>query len=364
MDGWTLYGAQISYFTGKLRAYLRWKDVPFEEVPASAEIYRSLIVPRIGFPVIPVLGTPEGELLQDSTEIVEVLEHRLGEPLVTPRSGVQRLVSSLLELYGDEWLMIPAMHYRWHRNTAWAMRQFGALSAPHASADEQLALGRRRAEPFAKAAVRLGAEPHMHEAIERSYEALLGELDAHFAQLPYALGTRPSVGDLGLIGPLYAHQYRDPASGELMRERAPALVRWVERMQRPAQPRSGEFLPDDAIPVTLLPVLRRMLREQLPVLIDSIVRLRDWLAAHPGERVPRAIGTHPFELEGCKGTRIVQPYSLWMLQRARDVYRGLPAPERESADALLEACGGKAFRELEDPPRLRREGMSVALAAA
>jgi glutathione S-transferase len=163
-----------------------------------------------------------------------------GEPSVFPCGGVQRLASALLELYGDEWLLIPAMHYRWHHNREWALRAFGALNAPEASPEEQLELGTLRAAPFAQAAVLLGAMPHMHAAIERSYEDLLAELNAHFAKHPYLLGARPSIGDFGLYGPLYAHQYRDPASGALMRRLAPHVVAWVERMQQPPTPRSGD----------------------------------------------------------------------------------------------------------------------------
>jgi glutathione S-transferase len=360
MGSYALYGAEISYFTGKVRAYLRWKALPHVEVPANAQAYREIIIPRVGFPVIPVVITPDGETLQDSTEIIEVLERRHGEPSVTPSSGVQRLCARLLELYGDEWLVIPAMHYRWHHNREWALRAFGELSAPDASPEEQLALGTRRAGPFAQAAVLLGATPPMHAAIERSYEALLHELDQHFARHLYLLGTRPSVGDFGLFGPLYAHQYRDPASGALMRRLAPNVVSWVERMLQPPAPRTGDFLADDAIPDTLLPVMRRMMREQLPVLADSALRLSAWFPEHSGERVPRAIGAHDFELEGQRGERLVRPYSLWMLQRARDVYRELSGATRASADRWLDAIGGQAFREMPDPPRLERDGMSVA----
>jgi glutathione S-transferase len=359
MPEYVLYGAEISYFTGKVRAYLRWKGLPFREMAANADVYREIIVPRVGFPVIPVLTTPD-ETLQDSTEIIEALERRHGEPSVTPASGVQRLASSLLELYGDEWLVIPAMHYRWHRNREWAMRAFGELSVPEATPDEQLAVGTRRAGPFAQAAVLLGAAPHMHAAIERSYEALLADLDRHFAALPYLLGTRPSVGDFGLYGPLYAHQYRDPASGELMRRLAPNLVRWVERMTSPPSPRAGEFLAGDEVPESLLPVIERMMREQMPVLADTAAQLASRMATHPGERVPRAIGTHAFELEGERGERIIRPYSSWMMQRARDVYRELSSAERARADTWLGRVGGTPFRDFVDPPRLARDGMSVA----
>ncbi len=183
-----------------MRAVLQWKQIPFVEVAADADVYREVIVPRVGFPVIPVLITPSGETLQDTTGILDELESRFGEYTVYPSTPRQRLIALLLEIYGDEWLVIPAMH------------------------------------------------PPMHAAIERSYESLLCDLDAHFAQHDYLLGTRPSVGDFGLNGPLYAHQYRDPASGPLMRKLAPSLVRWVERMQHPPAPGSGDFLEADIIP--------------------------------------------------------------------------------------------------------------------
>ncbi len=364
MNPYTLYGAEISYFTGKVRAYLRWKDLLFVETLADADVYRQVIVPRVGFPVIPVLLTPQGETLQDSTDIIEALEARHPEPSVVPETGVQRLAAALLELYGDEWLVIPAMHYRWHHNREWAMRSFGELSAPHASPEEQLEIGTRRAGPFAQAAVLLGAStPAMQAAVERSYEALLAELEAHFATSVCLLGTRPSIGDFGLYGPLYAHQYRDPASGALMRRLAPSVVAWIERLRDAPAPRSGEFLSGDAVPDTLAPVMRRMMRELMPVLADSSRLLAEWVKAHPGEHIPRVLGSHTFELEGVQGERIVRPYSLWMMQRARDVYASLSAAERERADGWLDVIGGQVFREFIDPPRLARHGLSVRLAA-
>ncbi len=353
-----LYGAEVSYFTGKVRAYLRWKGIPFEEIAADAAVFKEIIFPRVGFPVIPVLVAPDDSTLQDSAAIIDALEARHGGPSVYPATPCQRLAALLLETYGDEWLVIPAMHYRWHHNREWAMREFGALSAPHASPEQQLEIGAKRAEPFANAAVLLGAESHMHAAIEASYENLLHELSAHFERHDFLLGDRPSIGDFGLIGPLYAHQYRDPASGDLMRRIAPRVVKWVERMLEPV-PLTGEFLPDDVVPETLLAVLRRMFAEQLPVLADSARLVREWMDAHPGESLPRAIGKHAFTLGGRTGTRIVRPYSLWMLARARDFYLSLDVPGRAAADAMLHAAGGEAFMRFEDPPRLARHGLSV-----
>lgn len=357
-----LYGADISYYSGKVRAYLRWKDLPFVEIHADANIYRQEILPRVGFPVIPVVVTPDDATLQDTTCIIDELEAQHPESSVSPATPRQRLASELLELYGDEWLVIPAMHYRWHHNRDFAIRAFGELNAPHASPDEQLAIGNRRAGPFAQSAIMLGGEPSMHAAIETSYEALLGELNEHFERHPYLLGTRPSVGDFGLIGPLFAHLYRDPASGDLMRRLAPNVAKWVERMQNPPSPQSGAFLPDDEIPDTLVPILRRMMREQLPDLQTTVHSLEQWIAQHPEEQeVPRSVGMQPFTLEDSRGMRIAKPYSLWMLQRVRDTWRDLDSTHRSSIDTFLERIGGQAFRDFRDPPRLERNIMSVKL---
>ncbi len=66
------YGSEASLYSGKTRAYLRYKDIPFEDVDATARIYRKVIVPNVGRPIIPVLETPDGEILQDTTVISSI----------------------------------------------------------------------------------------------------------------------------------------------------------------------------------------------------------------------------------------------------------------------------------------------------
>ncbi|HSG91603.1 MAG TPA: glutathione S-transferase family protein [Pseudomonadales bacterium] len=347
-DTYRLYGGDISYYTGKARAYLRYKDVPFEERVADRAVYKEIIVPRVGWPVIPVVITPEDETLQDTTDIIDALEQRFPEPAVYPEGPRQHLVALLLECFGDEWLKIPAMHYRWNHNTDWIIREFGRLSRPDLSAEEQYEVGERTCRPFRGSLPALGVTAATIPAVEASYEALLGELDAHFAVHPYLLGTRPSIGDFGLFGPLYAHQYRDPASGALMERLAPNLVAWVKRMHEPAaedRVRGGEFLADDAIPDTLLPVLRRMTDEYFPVLAATRTAFEAWAQAHPDEEVPRAIGMQPFTLgrgtpQEAQGERAIFPFDLWMFQRPQRYLAGLEGAQRTAAEALLTAIDG------------------------
>ena len=64
------YSTEVSLYSGKTRAYLRHKGIAFEDVTSSIAVYREIIIPRIGRPIIPVVETPEGRLLQDTTPTI------------------------------------------------------------------------------------------------------------------------------------------------------------------------------------------------------------------------------------------------------------------------------------------------------
>lgn len=365
--GYSLYGAEVSYFSGKVRAYLRFKRIPFVEYLGDRKAYMEVILPRVGWPVIPVVITPEDECLQDSSDIIDELERRFPAAPITPATPRQKLASLLLETYGDEWLKLPAMHYRWTKNRDYAIAAFGALSLPAASREEQVALGEQIAKPFAGALPNLGVTQATGAAIEKSYEGLLAELDAHFAKYEFLFGTRPSIGDFGLIGPLYAHQYLDPASGEIMKEKAPHVVRWVKDMMKPPHPLGGEFLPHDEVPATLMPVLERFAREMIPELVSTAHALQKWVAENPegqGENreIPRGLGQHDFTLEGVTEKRVIYPFELWMLQRPLDCLAALESESKKAAEALLHDIGADTIASFPAFPRLTRRNFKLALA--
>ena len=74
-----LYGAERSYFTGKVRPALRAKRLYFEEILPSPAIYQE-IIRRTGLAFIPVVITPEDETWQDTSDILDALDARIPEP--------------------------------------------------------------------------------------------------------------------------------------------------------------------------------------------------------------------------------------------------------------------------------------------
>lgn len=361
-----LYALPHSLYSGKVRAYLRYKRIPYQEVTATLRVYRSFIVPRTGVRYIPVIRTLDDVVVQDSTDIIDFLEQRYPQPSVYPATPRQRLVALLLELYGDEWLLLPAMHYRWSfpqesEHTREVLEQFGLLLSPHAPAWLRRAFGGRMCRPFRGALPRLGITPHTIPALEAWYEEFLDRMNAHFAVHPYLLGGRASIGDFGLMGPLYAHLGRDLYPKRLMQTRAPHVAAWVERMNS-ADQKPGDWLPDDAVPVTLLPVLQRLFAEHFPVLEDTARLLESWLAGHPREGIPRTIGWHRFRLGDAQEQRAVFPYAQWMLQRPIGFYRSLSGADQTHVDEWLRAAGGYEAMQIDIRRPVKRENNRLVAA--
>lgn len=363
---YTLYGGAISYYSAKARAYLNYKGIDYEELAATRAIYKTIILPKVGWPVIPVVVTPAGETLQDTSDIIDALENEFPEAPVLPATPKQKVVALLLEVFGDEWLKLPAMHYRWNHNTEWIIREFGRLSAPELDEAGQREVGERTCRPFRGSLPMLGVVEETYAAVESSYEGLLRELDAHFSEHQFLLGSRPSIGDFGLVGPLYAHQYRDPYSGDLMRRIAPNVAAWVLRTMEPAA-RSGEFLADDQIPLTLLPVLQRMMREQIPTLHDTMVAVGEWARDNPQQtELPRGIGMHSFTLEAglpneVTAERAILPFQQWMWQRPLDAFNALDAAAQSEVNNLLAQAGGADAFVPQPQVRLARENFQLVV---
>lgn len=339
----TLYGSELSLYSGKARSYLRKQGIDFKEVKSTIGVYKKIIIPKTGVRFVPVLETEAGEFLQDTTVIIDHLEKSAKPkdvPSVYPPTPVQKLAALMLEVYGDEWLVIPAMHYRWNypaQNSKFIYAEFGSVVLPKGPKFLQRYLGKKLGAKFRGFVPGLGITDASIPAIEKSYEALLADLNTHLSNHSFLLGERPCIADFGFIGPLYAHLYRDPAPGELMRRLAPQVAKWVERMISDER-FDGELVAEDEIPETLLPILARMASEQFPALTETQSFLDDWQANNPKDvEVPRFLRDHEVTIGDISVKRKVLPHSLWMWQRAVDFYQS--NDDKTALNTLLSKTG-------------------------
>jgi len=111
-DSYRIFGAEMSPYSVKVRSYVRYKDIPHQWILRNGDS-QAEFEKHARMPIIPLVVTPEGTGIQDSTPIIEQLEESFPEPSVHPVDGVARFLSALIEEFGDEWGNKWMFHYRW-----------------------------------------------------------------------------------------------------------------------------------------------------------------------------------------------------------------------------------------------------------
>lgn len=350
----------VSPYSAKVRAYLDYKALPYREhAPTGVELLRR-VQKAVGAAIMPTVETPSGEWLQDSSVIIDTLERRHPERPTTPLGATQRVAQLLLELHGDEWLPLSAMHYRWnrHENARFAIDEFARTGFPKLPLPLARLAAKTMSDKMSGYRAVLGVTAETIPGVERFTESLIAQLDAHFAQHDFFLGSRPGIADFAMYGPLWAHLYRDPASRYLF-DQAPNVRAWFTRLQEPSG-YAGDFLADDVVPATLDPVFRTLFAEQFEFVTALIQKVDAYCAEHPeATRVPRALGVHPHTIGGYRGERKLVTYTHWMAQRAIDAFHAIDPKKdptgRETAEAWLARVGGlEAMQKPIDNPQERR----------
>jgi len=343
---------EVSYFSAKVRPALRYKGLWVDERRADlAEIQR-----RTGYGFIPVVITPEDETWQDSTDIYRRLEERHPEPPLFPAGALQRVASRLVEIYIDEFGLIPAMHYRWgsELGEASARARFCGMIG-------NIKIGNMAADRMVKARYLVGASVEAGPAVEAHTRELLDALSTHFQAHPYLLGERQSVADCALMGMIDGHFFTDLVSRQLLLETAIPVVGWIDHCKFPNADQQGDWLADDALAPTFREVLTTMGRDAAPIILDYVRAFEDWADNRDQdvEEPPRAVGKCKSSLRGLPIEAGIRPYTLFSLQQVLEPYRRLRDGERKRVDAALEGSGWEALLAYEPRHRLCRKGFKL-----
>ncbi len=228
-----IFGIELSPYSVKVRSYFRYKALPHEwivrNVATQAEYQK-----YAKLPIIPLVVTPDGEGIQDSTPILERFETAHPEPSIHPGDRVAAFVSALLEEFGDEWGNKWMFHYRWAREVdqLCSAGRIARAMMPAATDEQHAGMTAQICERMVNRVWFVGSNAETAPQIEDSFRETIGLLDAHLATRPYLFGARPAFGDFGLWAQLY-EAWTDPTPGALIEGRAPHLLDWVHRMLWP-----------------------------------------------------------------------------------------------------------------------------------
>ena len=271
LEPYTLHVYDISYFSGKMQAYLAYKGIPHGVNAIRWAELVGRIAPQTGLVEVPVVECRDGTLLRDSTAMIEWFEQRYPQAAVLPEDPAAAFFCRLLEDYADEGLWRPALYYRWAhaKDAILYARRFTEdfLSYPFVPA-ALLRVTVRRRQRLAYLRDE-GITAANRADVERHYREELADLEAVFRRRPFLFGDRPSLADFGYFASMFRHFGIDPTPARIMRDTAPAVYEWVARLWNArataydgaAWAGAGSGLPDG-----LEPLLARAARRYLPAL--------------------------------------------------------------------------------------------------
>ena len=252
-EHYRIIGAEMSPYSVKVRSYFRYKAIPHQWLlrngasQAEFEEYAKM-------PIIPLVVTPEGTGIQDSTPIIDAMEKIYPLPSIHPDDPVASFISTLIEEFGDEWGNKWMFHYRWTRDVDQisSAGRIARMRGANLEEDKHAALAAQVRARMVDRVWFVGSNAVTAPQIEAGFIDMLGLLDSHLATRPYLFGGRPAFGDFGLWGQIY-EMWTDPTTGALIGGGAPNVLDWVHRMLWPKA--EGAFEPWASLAPTLMPIL-------------------------------------------------------------------------------------------------------------
>ncbi|MEI7591872.1 MAG: glutathione S-transferase N-terminal domain-containing protein [Actinomycetes bacterium] len=329
-----LGGAYSSPYSLKMRAVLRYRQIPFRWVLRNS---RWDDLPPVAVPIVPVIAFPEAdgtysEAMVDSSPQITRLEHEFTGRSLVPVDPALALIDFLIEDFADEWVCKMMYHYRW----------VNALDADKAGRllplDRDLNLSVEMAaqaksyiidRQVSRRAL-IGSTDNNQPIIEAAYERLLDFFQLHLVENRFVLGERPGRGDFGLFGQLKPMVWWDPTPMGIAVERSPRSVMWVECLDDlswwEVDGDDGWYSIDD-LPSTTLGLLAEIGRTYAPFMVANAAAFE------------AGADEMECEIDGATYRQAPFGYQVKCLKWLREAYAGLATSDRARVDAVLAGTG-------------------------
>src|SRR6266403_4502447 len=181
-DGYRILGAEMSPYSVKVRSYFRYKAIPHQWILRNADS-QAEYEEHARMPIIPLVVTPEGKGIQDSTPIIDQLEKLYPEPSIHPDDPLTNVISALVEEFGDEWGNKWMFHYRWAREVDQlsSAGRIARIMMPMADEQPHTHMRAQVRERMVKRAWFVGSHEQTAPQIEESFCEGIVQLEAHLS---------------------------------------------------------------------------------------------------------------------------------------------------------------------------------------
>ncbi len=320
-----VYGVTVSYYTGKLEAYLRYKGIPYtmDDHPFADQ---ARIKEKVGAIQVPIVERDDGRWMSDTTPMLLQLEQEYPDPGILPDSPSVRFIALLLEDYADEWLWRAAMHYRWsyEHDRELLSRILTDEMTTHLKLPRFVRrnmVKRRQRQSFV---VRDGVTPQTWNHVEQGYRRALANMTTMLADTPYLLGTAPSLADFGFMGPMLRHFGQDPTPAEIMRNEAPEVFDWLSRVWNArTTTQSVSFVSE--IPTSANPMLQEIAETHLVQL------------THNAKAFAEGRQHFAMTVQGCAYNHLpVSRYRVWCLEQLREAFAAMSEADQKTVQQRLQ----------------------------
>lgn len=229
MEHFEIHGTLGSPYSMKVRAAFRAKRLPYIWKLCNP-LGPDGPTKQVKVPVIPVIKTPKGDWVNDSTPLLLDLEQE-GRPLLPP-SPALRFACYLIEDMADEWMVKAMFHYRWTTEDEDSIVPAWLLYDACLGLDETTtrAMGKQFAGRQIGRMPKVGCTPDTAAVIEDSLKRTLEILEEAAKSQPHFLfGDMASLADVAVFGQL-SQLKSDPEPSAMLQDDYPFLYRWLDHV--------------------------------------------------------------------------------------------------------------------------------------
>ncbi|MGI9316341.1 MAG: glutathione S-transferase N-terminal domain-containing protein [bacterium] len=222
-----LYGMLMSPYSMKMRAYLRYRRIPFQWCNDMRA--QKVAETKVKTYMVPVIEYPDGTFENDSTPIIDKLESRIPQRRTEPENEADAFLAYLIEDFADEWLLWPFFMHRWRseadkkHNSQWILYE---VMKGNTDNEQFAATSEFWAERQTELVQRICGSPDNHDLLDASLQSLLRIMEKSVSRGLFFFGTRPSRAEFAIFGVL-SQEIQDLTPSKFMRDDYNFTMRWV-----------------------------------------------------------------------------------------------------------------------------------------